>query len=83
MGAVALFWHDSALLKFPLHAAGLYLGYDFYSGVLHVALDDRRTCKVFVAHSISGVLGISVTPRHPLRRGLEAVYLAADLNIIV
>ena len=53
----------------------MYLGYDFYSGVLHVALDDPKNLQGVKSY-ISGVLGVQWHHAIP-DGGLEAVWPAA------
>ena len=87
MGAVALYLCTTApsLKGFVCMLPAMYLGYDFYSGVLHVALDDPKNLQGVKSYILfQGCLEFQWHHAIPYD-GASKPFIAccADLNIIV
>ena len=87
MGAVALYLCTTApsLKGFLCMLPAMYLGYDFYSGVLHVALDDPKNLQGIKSYILfQGCLEFQWHHAIPYD-GASKPFIAccADLNIIV
>ena len=87
MGAVALYLCTTApsLKGFLCMLPAMYLGYDFYSGVLHVALDDPKNLQGVKSYILfQGCLEFQWHHAIPYD-GASKPFIAccADLNIIV
>ena len=83
MGAVAFYLCTTAPRLSFLMLPAMYLGYDFYSGVLHAWMI-RRTCKV-LNHTFyfRGAWSSSGTTPSPTTGPRSRLSRRADLNIIV